>query len=92
MSFPVLQSAKSYAHVEVRIGRGATGWSGLDPLFAGPCSANQKWQAGEGEKLAVRHCLWPDDPDSTLSQPYLVSGIEGQLVGKPEFLRFPSGV
>lgn len=92
MSFPVLQSAKSYALVQVRIGRGATGWSGLNPLYEGPCCADQKWQGDEGEKLAVRHCMWPDDPDSTLSQPYIVAGTEGQLVGHPELLRFPRGV
>lgn len=92
MSFPVLQAARAYARVEVRTGRGATGWSGLQPLYEGECSANQKWEGEEGDKLAVRHCMWPSDPDSTMSQPYIVSGVEGQLVGHPELLRFPSGV
>lgn len=66
MSYPLLEAERAYAHVEVRQGRGATGWNQLDPCFSGPCTAGQRWDGAEGAKLAVRHCLYPGDPDSTL--------------------------
>ncbi len=92
MSFPVLQAARQFARVEIRIGRGAAGWTQLNEVYSGPCDTGQTWRGDEGEKLAARHCKWPSDPASTMSEPYVVSSTEGLLTGHPELLRFPSGV
>lgn len=92
MSFPMLIARKKFARVEIRIGRGAAGWNELDVLYEGPCNANKTWRGDEGEKLAARHCMWPSDPDSTMSLPYVVAGTEGLGVGSAEQLEFPSGI
>jgi hypothetical protein len=92
MTFPRLIARKKFARVEIRVGRGADGWDQLAVLYTGSCNANKAWSGEEGEKLAARHCLWPSDPDSTMSQPYLVSGVEGLGEGVPVTLEFPSGV
>jgi len=92
MSFPMLVARKHFARVEIRIGRGAAGWNDLDPFYTGPCTTNQTWSGDEGDKLAARHCMWPSDPDSTMSQPYIVAGVEGLGEGAPERLEFPSGI
>jgi glutathione S-transferase len=91
MSFPVLEVSKDFARVEIRRGRGATRWNELEVLYEGPCLASQSWRGEEGEKLVGKHCLWPSDPDSTMSEPYTVPSIEGLDEGRAERLRFPSG-
>lgn len=92
MSFPLLVARKHFARVEIRIGRGAAGWNQLDVLYEGPCPSNESWHGDEGEKLAARHCMWPSDPDSTMSLPYVVAGVEGLAEGSAEQLEFPSGI
>ena len=92
MSFPMLIARKRFARVEIRTGRGATGWNQLEVLFEGPCNANKAWTGEEGDKLAARHCMWPSDPSSTMSQPYIVAGVDGLEVGVADRLEFPSGV
>ena len=92
MTYPVLLAARGYAHIEVREGSGAAGWNQMSEIFAGACTAGQSWSGGEGGKLAARHCMWPDDPGSTLSQPYIQSSTAGLQPGVRELLRFPSGV
>lgn len=90
MSYPVLRSNQAFAHVEVRIGTGPAGWNDLEPFYDGPCHAGQQWEGGEGEKLAVRHCMMPDDPGSSLSQPYVVKGESGLGNGQQQLLKFPT--
>ena len=92
MSYPVLEATKAFARVEVRSGAGASGWNSMATVYDGECERGQSWAGGEGEKLAARHCLWPNDSGSTMSQPYVVSGTAGLEVGRAERLRFPSGV
>ncbi|WP_068070617.1 hypothetical protein [Novosphingobium lentum] len=92
MTFPLLRIAADYAHVEVRSGRGAASWNQMDEVFSGSADAGQEWRGPEGGKLAARHCLWRSDPQSTLSQPYIVSGIDGLGHGQPQLLVFPSGL
>ena len=92
MSYPVLEAARGFARVEVREGRGAAGWGQMVAIFDGPCDGGQQWKGGEGDKLAARHCLWPDDPASSMSQPYTVAGTGGLQAGRRELLRFPSGI
>jgi hypothetical protein len=90
MTYPVLLANKSYALVDVRIGKRPTSWKNLAPFYKGPCAAGDKWSANEGGRLSVRHCMWPDDESSTLSLPYTVDGAEGVQAGTPEPLAFPT--
>jgi glutathione S-transferase len=90
MTYPVLRISGDYAFVEVRKGRGAIRWRDMTPIHRGPASAGKEWKGAEGEKLAARHCLWPSDPNSTLSQPYEQSSWEGLGTGRPELLVFPT--
>lgn len=92
MSYPLLRISRAYAHVEVRRGRGAQRWEEMAKVFNGPADRGKEWKAGEGDKLSARHCMWPSDPNSTLSLPYTASGTEGLETGRPELLVFPSGV
>jgi len=90
MTYPVLQLTGDFAHVEIRKGRGAAGWNDLTPVYSGEGCNGQQWQGAEGEKLAGRCCLMPDDAGSTLSQPYVVAGQNGLDAGSPQLLRFPA--
>ena len=92
MSYPVLQITGDYAFVEIRKGRAAERWEEMDLVFRGSASRGTEWKGAEGEKLWGRHCLWPSDPNSTLSQPYDVSSRAGLAVGQPRLLRFPTSV
>lgn len=88
----MLQITGDYALVEVRKGRAAERWEDMQPIHSGSASRGQEWKGAEGEKLWGRHCLWPNDPGSTLSQPYDVSSRAGLAVGQPRLLRFPTRV
>lgn len=92
MSYPVLQITGDYAYVEIRKGRGAVRWEDMDLVYRGSASRGDEWKGAEGEKLWGRHCLWPTDPNSTLSQPYDISSREGLATGQPRLLRFPTRV
>ena len=89
MSFPELQSTQAYAKVEVRVGRSAVAWSGMKQVYSGSCDAEDKWHGREGEKLSACYCLMPDDPNSTMSLPVTISGIEGLSPGEAVLRRFP---
>lgn len=92
MSYPVLQITGDYAYVEIRKGWGAVRWEDMDLVYRGSASRGDEWKGAEGEKLWGRHCLWPTDPNSTLSQPYDISSRAGLAVGQPRLLRFPTRV
>ena len=92
MSYPVLQITGDYAYVEIRKGRAAERWEEMAIVHRGSAARGEKWEGAEGEKLWGRHCLWPSDPNSTLSQPYDISSRAGLAVGQPRLLRFPTRV
>ncbi|WP_366519536.1 glutathione S-transferase [uncultured Erythrobacter sp.] len=92
MSYPVLQITGDYAFVEIRKGRAAERWEDMALVYRGSASRGDEWKGAEGEKLWGCHCLWPSDPNSTLSQPYDVSSRAGLAVGQPRLLRFPTRV
>lgn len=92
MTYPVLQAARGFAKVDVRLGRGAAGWNQMTQIYCGACTRGQKWEGDEGDKLSASHCLMPNDPDSSMSLPYTQSSTEGLSPGVAELLRFPSGV
>ena len=89
MSYPALQAAQAYAKVEIRSGRGAIGWSRMQQVYAGSCDADDKWKGKEGEKLSACYCLMPDDPNSTMSLPVTIAGVDGLSVGEEDLRRFP---
>ena len=90
MSYPLLRISGAYARVEVRKGRGAQRWDDMTEIFNGEATQGQEWKGDEGDKLSARHCMWPDDPSSTLSLPYTVAGMPLLDVGKPRLRVFPT--
>jgi glutathione S-transferase len=92
MTFPLLRISGDYAFVEVRRGRGAMRWRDMTPIFRGRAARGTEWKGGEGDKLAAVHCMWPDDPSSTLSLPYEVSSWQGLGTGRAEVLVFPTTI
>lgn len=92
MSYPLLHLTGDYAKVEIRKGRGADRWDDMEEIFNGPADEGKEWKAGEGAKLSGCVCLMPDDPDSTMSLPYSVTGVSGLSTGKAKVRRFPTTV
>jgi hypothetical protein len=86
MSFPLLRISQDCDHVEVRKGKGATGWNGLTEVFSGPAGAGDEWRGGEGEKLAA---CYRRPTGNSMSLPYIVAGVAGLNTGRPDLLIFP---
>ena len=92
MSYPLLKISGDYAHVEVRKGRGADRWDEMEEVHNGSASQGKEWEGEEGAKLSAKHCMWPDDPTSTMSLPYTVAGTPLIDAGKPRRRVFPTKI
>jgi glutathione S-transferase len=92
MSYPLLRLTRDHALVVVRKGRGAQRWEEMSEIFHGAAEKGKEWKGGEGDKLSAKLCRWPSDPNSALGLAWTQSSREGLGTGRPEILRFPSGL
>ena len=90
MTFPLIEMSEYRAYVEVARGRKLDQWRDMFIDYRGPGAAGQTWTGDEGERLAIRYVLFPDDPNSELSwPPHVVDSERGLGVGKPRRLVVP---